>query len=141
MARIIKTGKTPAKQRHLHRRSCAEALHLLAKSSVFGAEERDLASFIVTNLRGIYKTIESSANSWDDRGYWKKAEDLRQRWHWTRTTADELEALILSESWNEIPPLLVSLVSRFDDITVRNITRNGDWWCGAHRALHKQASN
>jgi hypothetical protein len=138
MARVIHTGETPATRRHRHRRSCAEALRLLAQRDLdagLDREARDMVAFVVWNLYGIYRTIEDSANTWDDKGYWRKAEALRERWRWAQTAARELEALIRENAWTDVPPALVALVPRFQDVTVRSITRNADWWCGAERAL------
>ena len=137
MGRIIETGETPAKRRHAHMRSCAEVLRLLAQRAGFDAEAQDMAAFLVFNLRGIYRTIDESAQAWDERNYWKKAEALREKWRWSRTAADTLEALIRADRWDEVPPALVSLLPHFERITVTAITRDADWWCGALRALKR----
>lgn len=139
MARIISTGETPAKKRHAHMRSCAEVLRLLAQRSRFDDEAKDMAAFLVFSLRGIYETIDESAQAWDERNYWKKAENLREKWRWSRKAADDLEELIVKNQWSEIPTLLVMLVPQFSGVTVASITRDSDWWCGALRALKKAA--
>jgi hypothetical protein len=146
MGRITNTGATPAKERRAHIRSCAEALRLLAERDLsrpgraFDAEARDLTAFLVFHLRGIYATIDESAHAWDDRNYWKKAEALRERWRWSRTAARELEKHILADRWAEVPAVLVSLVPHFADVTIQQLTRDADWWCGALRALRRQAA-
>ena len=140
MARLIKTGETPAKKRHAHMRSCAEVLRLLAQRGAFDDEARDMTAFLVFNLRDIYHTIDESAHAWDERNYWKKAEALRETWRWTRTAADRLEALIRAGHWDAVPPVLIELVPRFNSITVTAITRDADWWCGALRALLRAGS-
>lgn len=143
MSRIINTGQTPAKRRHAHRRSCAEVLRLLAKRRLvdhFDREAKDMMAFLVFNLRGIYQTIDESAQAWDEKNYWKKAEALRERWRWSHMAARELEALILTGDWTAVPPRLLALTERFQDVTVRSITRNADWWCGAFRALQREAA-
>ncbi len=120
-------------------RSCAEVLRLLAQRPRIDDEARDMLAFLVFNLRDIYQIIDESAHAWDERNYWKKAEGLREKWRWTRTAADRLEALILAERWNDVPEMLLSLVPHFQGVTVTSITRDADWWCGAHRALVRQA--
>jgi hypothetical protein len=142
MSRIVNTGQTPAKRRHAHRRSCAEVLRLLAEKRLtdhFDDEAKDMVAFLVFNLRGIYQTIDESAHAWDEKNYWKKAEALRERWRWSRTAARELEALILDDDWSSVTVKLIGLSERFQDVTVRSITRNADWWCGALRALRRDA--
>ena len=138
MGRIIETGQTPAKRRHAHLRSCAEVLRLLAQRPAFDAEARDMAAFLVFNLRGIYETIDESAHSWDEKGYWKKAEGLREKWRWSRKAARRLEALVLEDRWEEVPPALLELLPHFSDVTVKTVTRDADWWCGALRALRRK---
>ena len=140
MARIIHAGDTPAKRRRAHTRSCAEALRLLAErpglaAGVFDAEGRDLAAYLAFHLRGIEGTIEGSAQSWDDRGYWKKAEALRRDYRWTRWAAESLEELLVAERWAEVVPTLLDLVPRFVDVNVSKMTRDADQWVGAYRAL------
>ena len=137
MARIISTGETPAKKRHACMRSCAEVLRLLAQRARFDAEAQDMTAFLVFNLRGIYETIDESAHAWDERNYWKKAENLRDSWRWSRTYADRLEKLVLGEKWAEVPPVLLDLVPHFNGVTITAITRDSDWWCGALKALRK----
>ena len=139
MGRIVHTGETPAKKRHAHMRSCAEVLRLLAQRRGFDAEAQDMTAFFVFNLRGIYETIDESAQAWDDKGYWKKAEGLREKWRWTRTAADKLTKLIVQDKWEDVPITMIELAPQFQSISVTNITRDADWWVGAHRALVKQA--
>ena len=140
MARIIQTGQTPAKRRHAHMRSCAEVLRLLAQKPRFDAEAHDMTAFLVFNLRGIYQTIDESAQSWDERNYWKKAEALREKWRWARTAADELAELVQAGHWDAVPPALLRLIPHFNNIKVTAITRDADWWCGAYRALLREKS-
>jgi hypothetical protein len=144
MARIVQTGDTPAKRRNAHLRSCAEVLRLLAlrpelAAGRFDSEAQDMVAFLVFNLRGIRETIEHSAEAWDDRDYWKKAEALRERYRWSRTAADDLETLALAGRWSEVPEKLLELLPHVADVTVRQQTRDADWWCGAMRALRREA--
>ena len=144
MSRIINVGDTPAKRRHVHRRSCAEVLRLLAQrpslaSGVFDEEAKDLTAFLVFSLRGIEETIETSAQAWDDRNYWKKSEKLRADWRWSWQVADHLESLMLEDRWDEIPQALIDLVSRFQSVTITKMMRDSDWWVGAYRAMVKKA--
>ena len=144
MSRILHAGETPAKRRRAHTRSCAEALRLLAQrpalaDGAFDTEARDLTAFLAFHLRGIGRAIESSAQSWDDRGYWKKAEALREEYRWTRWAAEALEEKAVAGQWAETVPTLVELVPRFADVNVSKLTRDADHWVGAYRALVRKA--
>lgn len=138
MGRIVQTGDTPAKQRRSYIRSCAEVLGLLAVRPGFGPEERDMAAFLVFCLRGIYDTIDKSAEAWDDRNYWKKAEGLRDKWSWSRRAADALEDAIIENRWHEVPDQLIALIPHFQSVSVKTRKRDSDWWVGALEALRKR---
>jgi len=140
MGRIVQTGDTPAKRRRSHIRSCAEVLGLLATRPGFGPEEQDMAAFLVFCLRGIYETIDRSAEAWDDRNYWKKAEGLRDKWSWSRLAADELEKTILANQWHRVPDLLIPLIPHFQGVSVKTRKRDADWWVGALNALRRSSS-
>jgi hypothetical protein len=144
VSRIVHTGDTPAKRRRAHTRSCAEALRALAQrpslaAGAFDAEAKDLAAFLAYHLRGIGETIETSAQAWDDRNYWKKSEQLRADYRWAPQAADALEALILADRWPDVVPVLLSLLPRFADVNVGREMRDADLWVGAHRALVRRA--
>ncbi|MBT3448017.1 MAG: hypothetical protein HOC28_10010 [Bacteroidetes Order II. Incertae sedis bacterium] len=139
MSRIVRTGDTPAKRRNAHRRSCAEVLRLLAEKTAFDDEAKDMAAFLVFNLRGIGETIEQSAFAWDDRNYWKKAEALRHKWLWTSKKAEEIGQIVVEGKWQLFPPQIMELFPHFSDVNISTITRGPDWWVGARRALVKEA--
>lgn len=142
MARIVRTGDTPAKRRNAALRNCAELLRLLAENpniaiGRFDGETQDMVAFLVFSLRDIHKTIEESAQAWDDRNYWKKAEELRERYRWSRTIADEIAGLAVEGNWNDVPSTLITLVPHLANVNVQQITRDADWWVGAMRALKR----
>jgi hypothetical protein len=137
MARIIKTGDTPAKRRNAHIRSVAEVLRLMATRPYFNEETQDMTAFLVYCLRGIYETIEESVRAWEDRNYWQKAEGLRNKWRWSHLAADELEAMILADRWDQVQEFLITLIPHFQDVNINQLTRDADWWCGALNALRR----
>lgn len=145
MARIVQTGDTPAKRRRAHVRSSAEALRRLAArdglaAGIYDAEARDLVAYLALHLRGIGETIESAAQAWDDRDYWRKSEQLRADYRWAPQTADALEAAAVAEDWDAVTGALVGLVPRFADVTITKETRDADHWVGAYRALVRRAA-
>lgn len=145
MARIIHAGDTPAKRRRAHTRASAEAIRQLAQrpslaSGAFDAEAKDLVAYLALHLRGIGDTIESAAQAWDDRNYWRKSEKLRADYRWAPQTADQLEELVVADDWAAVVPVLVSLIPRFADVTIAKLTRDADHWVGAHRALLRRAA-
>jgi acyl-homoserine lactone acylase PvdQ len=140
MGRVIQTGDTPAKKRNAAMRSGAEVIRLLAERPSIDEEAKDMIAFLVMSLRDVYQTIEESAQVWDERDYWRKSEALRAKWRWAHLAADDLEKLALEERWLEIPMEIIALVPHFSGVTITNITRDSDWWCGAYRALQKSVA-
>lgn len=141
MSRIINTGDTAAKRRNKHMRSCAEVIRLLATRGGWDDEGKDMAAFLVFSLHGIYDSIEESALAWDDKNYWKKAENLRQKWRWSYLSGKKLEKLILKEKWDSVTSELLELIPQFSKVKVTSITRDSDWWAGALSALRKKADS
>jgi hypothetical protein len=140
MGRIIDTGSTPAKRRRAHERSCAEVLRRLAERPKWDSEGRDMAAFLVFSLRGIYRTIDESAEAWDDRNYWRKAEGLRDKYRWAHIAAEDLEKLVIAGRWDEVPDVLIGLVVHLSHVKITAVTRDADWWVGAYRALTREAA-
>ena len=138
MARIIHTGETPAKKRNAAMRSCAEVLRLLAQRDGFDDEAKDMTAFLIFNLREIYKVIDESAQAWDEKNYWKKAEGLREKWRWTRIISDKLTRLAVAGKWQRVPEVMFELIPHFQGITIVKLTRDSDWWIGAYGALLKE---
>lgn len=119
-------------------RSCAEVLRLLAQRSSFDDEAKDMTAFLIFNLRDIYTVIDESAQAWDERNYWKKSEALREKWRWTRIISDKLTKLVVANKWQRIPEVMFELIPHFQSITIVKLTRDSDWWIGAHTALLKE---
>jgi len=116
-------------------------LRLLATRNGFDDEAKDMCAFLVFNLRGIYEVIDDSAQVWNERNYWKKAEALRHKWRWAALAAEELRDLIVGGKWQLVPPALIDLIPHFQGVNVQTITRTPDWWVGAYRALLKESDS
>jgi len=116
-------------------RSCAEVIRQLAVQSDWTDESKDMAAFIAHNLHAVNQSIEESAQAWDDKNYWKKAEGLREKWRWSRIAATNLEKQLVNRQWDLIPDMLIELIPKFSHIKIATTSRDSDWWCGAYQAL------
>ena len=134
MSRVIKVDN-PTKVRNQHRRTIAEILRRLTQKPQIDDEAKDMAAAIVYLLREIHQGVDASARAWEKRDYWIKVEQFRQKWEWTGQMADELENLLLSGSWRELPQLMVKLLPYFSDITVNKFTRKPSLWRGCYEKL------
>lgn len=134
MSRIIHTDR-PGTQRQRLRRTIAEALHRLMRKEEPDDEARDLVALIVFSLRELSAGVDRSAQAWEKRGYFVKADRFRRDWEWTDHTADQLEGLLRASDWHRLPAALATLGSRFSDIRITRLTRPASLWKGCYQRL------
>ncbi len=139
MSRIVNTGGTPASQRNALRRTIAEVLRRLAAKRDIDDEAREMLAFIVVALRGIYTNIDQSANAWEKRDYYLKADQFRREWNWVPGAADRLHGILRDERWADLPMELAQLAPRFADVRVVQFTKPATLWAGAFQRLNQSA--
>lgn len=132
MSRIINTDST-GKVRSQLKRTCAELLRHLSQKQTVDDEAKDMAALLTLCLRQIDEGIEESAAVWEKRDYWMKAEKLRQRWYWVKSSTDKLDSIIHRDAWHELPECLMRLLPHFADVKVTRLTRSADMWDGAYQ--------
>lgn len=137
MGRVINPDSA-GKQRSALMRTCAELVRRISQKTEIDDETKDMLSLMVFCLREIEQGIDVSASAWEKRDYWTKADELRTRWSWTGATADELQALIFDERWEDLPTMLVKLFPRFSDIKITKLTRKESLWEGSHLLLLRE---
>ena len=81
MSRVINTDST-GKKRNQNMRTGAELLRHLSQKNTIDDEAKDMLALLIYCLREIDEGIDSSAQAWEKRDYWMKAEEFRQRWRW-----------------------------------------------------------
>lgn len=140
MGRVINTSST-GKERNQQRRTIAEILRHLSKKESIDEEAKDMVAAIVFNLRGIEAGIDTSAEAWEKRDYWMKAEGLRKEWFWVGYLADQLTQMIYADEWEKLPQMMVQLIPKFADININKFTRTSDEWDGAHERLLDEKPN
>lgn len=139
MGRVINTDST-GKNRNQQMRLVAEILRRLSQKIGLDDEVHDMAAALVFALRRIDAGIEQSAEVWERRDYFMKAEELRQRWSWAGRLADELAAMILEDRWHDLPLLLAKLLPYVSEITVVKFTSTERDWVGSYDRLIAERS-
>ena len=134
MSRVINPDSA-GKQRNQLMRTAAEILRRLSQKTDIDADVKDMLAMLVYCFREIDEGIDQSAQAWEKRDYWVKAEELRQRWGWPGDMADQIQAMIYQEEWNRLPPIIVKLLPRFADVKITKLTRNESLWQGAYERL------
>jgi hypothetical protein len=137
MSRVINPDST-GKQRNQLMRTAAEILRRLSQKSDIDAEVKDMVATLVFCFREIDEGIDQSAAAWEKRDYWVKAEEFRQRWSWAGDMADQLKNLIYTESWQNMPQIMVKLLPRVADIKITKMTRKESEWQGNYDRLMRE---
>ena len=137
MSRVINTDST-GKKRNQNMRTGAELLRHLSQKNTIDDEAKDMLALLIYCLREIDEGIDSSAQAWEKRDYWMKAEEFRQRWRWAGDMADELQALVFEDAWQHLPELMVKLLPKFSDIKINKFMRKPSAWQGSYQRLIRE---
>lgn len=134
MGRVINTDSA-GQQRSYHMRTVAELFRRLSQKESLDTEAKDMLATLVFSFREIEGGIEQSAAAWEKRDYYLKADELRRRWHWTARAADELQAILIDERWNDVPAAMARLFPHVSDVTVTKFMRKEKDWVGNYARL------
>lgn len=134
MSRVVNTNNQ-GKIRNQMMRTSAELLRRLSQKTELDDEAKDMAAALAFCMREIEDGIEASAEAWEKRDYWVKAEQLRQRWGWAAGAAVDLESMIRRKAWDTLPALMAGLLGHFTEIKITKFTRDPSVWCGAYQRL------
>ncbi|MBN1314755.1 MAG: hypothetical protein JXA42_04785 [Anaerolineales bacterium] len=140
MSRVINPNP-PGKTRNYHMRSLAEILRGLAAKGNVDDEAKDMASAMVFILRDIDKGVDVSAQAWEKRDYWLKADRFRLDWEWAKQAADDVEDVIREDAWDLFPRLMMDLFPHFADVRIKKLTRKPELWKGAYALLMAEPAN
>lgn len=69
----------------------------------------DIASFIALSLDEIEHTVRETANAWEKRDYWVKADQFRSEWQWVGEVRTKLSAAIQERDSQRILTVLEGL--------------------------------
>lgn len=134
MGRVINTNN-PTAARNYSRRTVAEMLRQISHKSAIDAETKDMAAALIFALRDIQSNVQQSAEAWEKRGYWMKAERFLREWNWVKEIAYNLEDVLRYEAWDLLPELLSQLLPHVADIEVTKLMRTAITWQGAYARL------
>lgn len=139
MGRVINTDST-GKRRNQIMRSAAEILRRLSQKNDVDDSVKDMVSMLVYLFRELDEGIEQSAAAWEKRDYWLKADEFRQRWGWAGAMADEIDALVRADEWQNLPQIMIKLLPYFNDIKITKLTRKESLWEGSYTRLMRERS-
>jgi hypothetical protein len=134
MSRVINPN-APGKSRSYHVRTLAEMLRRLATKGEVDDEARDMLAAAVFFLREIDAGVDVSAEAWEKRDYWLKADRFRREWEWTAKIAAQLDPMIRQEAWDQLPVVMIELHRHLADVKIAKMTRKPALWASAYDRL------
>ena len=134
LGRIIKP-ESASKERTLMTRSIAYALRELMKQTEINDRTKDITAYIVLTLRAIGKTIDSSVEAWEKRGYWLKADKYRLEWDWTERLGEALYQALTKGDWSSVAIIAAQITEKLKNVQLPKTNRIGSPWEGARKSL------
>lgn len=137
MSRVVNTN-APAKRRNHLMRTIAEILRNLGQKRGMDAEVKDMVATIVISLKEIDDTIGESVKAWEKRNYYKKADDFQEKWWWSQALRPSLEKILLEDTWEDLPAIMLKLLPHFSEIEINKAMRSEKDWHGGYDVLMPQ---
>lgn len=107
----------------------------LGKKGAVDDEAKDMAATIVFSLRELDELAMKTAQAWEKRDYWIKAERFLRDWRWAAPMAANWEDIIREDAWDLLPELMIELFPHFTDIEIKSLTKKPLEWNGKLQAL------
>jgi hypothetical protein len=136
LSRII-NPENAGKERKLLLRGIALAMRDLSMDKGLNTESYDKSAFIIMALGKIEKTVETSVEAWERRGYWIKADKFRIEWSWAGKLAGKLRTAIMDGDWEKTTFLAASIQEKLHNISIPARFSLGTPWKGAWEEYQK----
>ncbi len=134
MSRVINPNSA-GKERARLSKAIVLAIRELMQQPEPNQYSRDLAAFIVLSLESIARGVESTAQAWEKRDYWVKADRFRMEWAWAGRIAGQMRAALLADDWPQVASLAIQVGEKLKNVRVSPRHRMGKPWLGAWEAL------
>jgi hypothetical protein len=95
LGRIIHTTN-PTRQRNTALKKMASAIRKFSASDQNDRQTTELAAELVISLQEIRDSVDHTAEAWEKRDYWLKADAFRRQWSWIDPYLSDLK--------NTLPP-------------------------------------
>ncbi len=130
MSRVIQS-ENGAAERNRMCRAIVLSLRELMQQTEPDDLSLDLAAFISLALQEIQHTVDVSANAWEKRGYWLKADRFRMEWEWSQELGVKFQQAVLEKDWGNIAMLSAKLAQKLAKTRLPQRNRLGTPWVGA----------
>ncbi len=131
MSRVIRAVPAARQRRDLLR---ALATAVRAAAAADEAERRDLLAFSVLALERLLESVEATAQAWERRGYWVKADRFRNDWAWAGAVCRQLNDCLAREDWSAAAVALAEAARHLGGTQAGREMAAGRPWPGAYEA-------
>lgn len=130
MSRVIKVERNITERKRLEQAIVLASKELLDRDEKDDAM-RDLAAFVSYALKTLYANINQSAEAWEKRGYWLKADRFRMEWEWSKHFGDALADALSNDAWELMRSISTQILDKMKDVKLPQRNTLGKPWIGA----------
>jgi hypothetical protein len=130
LSRVIRT-ESAASQRKQLMRGLALALRRGLGGDVASGEQKDLLAFMLLTLDRITASVDRTAQAWEKRGYWLKADRFRLDWEWSTFCYQALEKALGEQDWEAARAVVPKLMQGAMEVDVPKRLKDARPWIGA----------
>jgi hypothetical protein len=129
VSRVVR-AEAAKRVRERHLAAAGLALEGLERADLDAEERRDRLAFVSLTLAEVQRSVEQTAEAWEKRGYWVKADRFRADWAWLPGPLRELDEILASEHLAAAPRILPRLGGHIPQASAR-LRASGALWHGA----------
>jgi len=111
LGRVIHTTN-PTRQRNQTLKKMASAIQDYSTSGKTDQDTPALSAFLLSGLQEIRDSIDRSADAWEKRNYWIKADAFRRQWSWIEKYLAGMKESLQSGSWTDLRKQINELEQR-----------------------------
>ncbi len=137
MVRIVKVV-----QNNQERKQLSQSIVLASRKLIEAKEPnelvQDLAAFITLNLKSLYQNVNHSAEAWERRGYWLKADRYRLEWEWVNRMSNAMLEAFLGDDIQSMISVSEEILQKLKNIKLPKRSNADEPWIGARFKIIKK---
>ncbi len=137
MSRVFRRESLHSQRQRLLKRA-AYTLRLLLGRTQRDAEARDMVAYLALLLDDVHRLVDTTATSWEKKGFWLKADRFRLDWAWVPQVRDMLYRALLNEDWDAMAQALARLYAHVSQVKLPKTLKPKEPWKGAWQALQER---
>jgi hypothetical protein len=108
LGRVIHTTN-PTRQRNLALKKMISSIREFLRSPAQETGLFELAASLTASLQEIYDSVDRTAEAWEKRDYWLKADAFRRQWSWVERFLTGMKTSLASQNRTELQTQIIAL--------------------------------